>query len=101
MPDNLNINQTTNYPRNALIIPFGVGVRWHLNDNFTLNSEIVARKIFSDFADGIQADVNSKRLHDYYFLGGVSLTYSISNNGNKKASHNNRSLSSGLSCPRF
>ncbi len=92
---------TTDYPKNALIIPIGGGVRWHLNDNFTLNGEISARKIFSDYADGIQIRPKSK---DYYFFGGLSLTYLIQS-GKHKNQDNNTYLSAvhsgGVSCPKF
>ena len=101
-PDGIDTTRT-NYSKNALVIPVGGGARWHLTDNFTLNAEVSARKVFSFYADGLKTNPNSTRFKDYYFFGGLSLTYLFNSNKNNAKSNNlySGSGSSGVSCPRF
>ena len=94
---------TANYPKNAFILPIGGGARWHINDNFTLNAEIGGRKVFSSYADGIYANPDS-RSKDYYFFGGLTLTYLFCSNKHRNQSDNPylRAVNSGgASCPTF
>ena len=46
--DEINLN-----PKPALVIPFGLGYQYRLNDKLTFGAEFGYHYIFSDFADGI------------------------------------------------
>lgn len=96
-------NGTTDFAKNALIIPVGAGLRWHLTEEFTLNAEVSGRKVFSDYSDGLKLNPNSKHYKDYYFFGGLSISYLF--NSNRFKSRSNKLYSnvnySGVSCPRF
>ena len=72
------------------VIPFGIGVKYKINKNWTLGSELGFRATFTDFLDLLDGNrpahltpqdrlINSGNYSDkdwYYFLG-VSLSYSI------------------------
>jgi hypothetical protein len=104
-PDATNTNNTNNtsYSKNGLIIPIGGGIRWHLTDNFTLNGELSGRKVFSDYADGLKTNLNKTRFNDYYFFGGLTLTYLFNPIVNNSKSNNlyPNSSNSDVSCPKF
>jgi len=41
------------YKLNQLSIPFGMGLKWSVNDNFTLGFEFVYRRTFTDYLDDV------------------------------------------------
>lgn len=58
------------------ILPFGGGLRYHLNDLFTLTADIGARPVFSDQLDGISINGNSNA-NDWYLQTGITLLYNL------------------------
>lgn len=60
-------------------IPFGVGVKYKLGDNFNLGLEYGARKIFTDKLDGYNDPevLSSSRKSDWYYFLSLTLSYTI------------------------
>ena len=72
---------TSSYTKIA--IPFGIGTKYMINDQWNLGFEFIARKLFTDRLDGISdLTINKKLLGDtvdndmYYYLG-VNLSYTF------------------------
>lgn len=65
-------------------IPFGLGAKYVLHRNWNLGAEIMARKTFTDFLDGV-SDINPQTnwqrgnpfTNDWYFYTGFQVTYTI------------------------
>lgn len=53
--DETNINQTNERSAHSLVIPFGVGVKYSLNQRFEIGSEIITRKTFTDNLDNLDS----------------------------------------------
>ncbi len=63
---------------NFIAIPLGIGVKWHIIENFSLGFEVGQRTVFSDYLDGISKSANPNK-NDWYIFGGLSLMYIIGN----------------------
>jgi hypothetical protein len=72
--DLIAADQKANFSRVTLAIPIGGGLQWFINDNFTIGGEVGGRKTFSDYIDGISLAARAKT-KDYYFFGGLTLSY--------------------------
>lgn len=59
------------------VVPFGGGVRFAINDQFTIGLEGALRPTFTDYLDGVSQAGNPDQ-KDWYFTGGLTLSYSIS-----------------------
>ena len=68
----------TNYPNTHFVIPFGIGLRYDLSENWVLGLEAGFRLSFSDYLDGISKGANPGR-NDRYKLSGLTVTYRINN----------------------
>ncbi len=86
--------QTNN--KTTLVIPVGIGARYMFSNNLALSGEIIGRKSFSSYLDGLRA-ITSNR-DDYYFSGGISIAYVFSNNSKNRS---NNSKNFGSNCPKF
>ncbi len=69
---------STGYSNTHFVIPFGVGVRYDLSENWTLGLEAGFRLAFSDYLDGVSKAANPSR-NDRYKLSGLTITYRINN----------------------
>ncbi len=64
-------------------IPFGLGVKFILSQNWNLGTEFVARKTFTDYIDGISNAYIGKKStgnpldNDWYYYTGLTLSYTI------------------------
>ena len=60
-----------------LSLPFGAGFKWEASPSLNFGFEFGARKSFTDEIDGItnDDDVNSSIGNDWYYLTGVSISY--------------------------
>jgi len=91
MNSKTNIQPT--YELSSFTIPFGVGVKFLLNDKWNINFEFGARKTFTDYIDEIGEEVNVNRGagardpryytgnpndNDYYFYTGISIGFFLS-----------------------
>lgn len=56
-------------PSSFVAIPFGIGVRFDIDDQFVLGGEFGARPVLSDRIDGVSLNGNPDRKDWYYFLG--------------------------------
>jgi opacity protein-like surface antigen len=83
----LAVDAATNTPRTIPVIPVGAGVRYALNDRFSLNLETSYRLSFTDYLDGFSKSANPNK-NDHYFTHSIGLIYSF----NKK--------NKTLGCPR-
>lgn len=63
---------------NFIAVPIGIGIKWHIIENFSLGFEIGHRTVFSDYLDGISKFANPNK-GDWYMFGGLSLMYIIGN----------------------
>jgi hypothetical protein len=63
---------------NFVAVPMGIGIKWHIIENFSLGFEVGQRTVFSDYLDGISKAANPNK-GDWYLFGGLSLTYIIGN----------------------
>ena len=62
------------YSNSNFVIPFGVGLRYDLTENWVLGLEAGFRLAFSDYLDGISKGANPGR-NDRYKLSGFTVTY--------------------------
>ncbi len=76
----------TRLPKVLAVAPVGAGVRYFLNDRFSLIGETSYRLSFTDYLDGFSKAANAAK-KDHYFSHSVGVVYSF---GNK---------SKGLGCP--
>lgn len=67
-------DQAANYSKSNFVVPFGIGVRYDLNENWVLGAEAGFRLAFSDYLDGISQGANPSR-DDRYKLSTLSITY--------------------------
>lgn len=83
-----NTNNTNNRPYNNLqfAIPFGVGAKFLINENWNVSLQLGARKTFTDYIDDlyVSSTRNNPKLYeenssnkDMYFFGTVGLSYVI------------------------
>jgi hypothetical protein len=68
---------STPLPRVIAVAPVGAGVRYFLNDKFSLIAESNYRLSFTDYLDGFSKAVNPK-LRDHYLTHSVGVVYSFS-----------------------
>jgi len=66
------------YSNANFVVPFGLGVRYDLSENWVLGLEAGFRLAFSDYLDGISQGANPSR-NDRYKLSGLTITYRINN----------------------
>jgi len=69
-------NRTKGYDSYAFAIPFGMGIKYALNQNWALNFEVSSHYVFSDFLDdvsGVYPDVSQVN----YYENGVNLGVAI------------------------
>lgn len=93
----INADAKANYKKVTAAIPVGLGVKYSLNNNFNLSFEVGARKVFTDYLDGISKIANPNK-KDIYFFSGLTLTKAFG--GGKKAS-NRLFQKGGSDCPKF
>ena len=73
----LNEKTQSGYSPYAISIPFGGGVKWSLNRNWTLQAEVMTRKTFNDNLDDVsQKYVDASQLN--YYKDGVNLSEILS-----------------------
>jgi opacity protein-like surface antigen len=84
----LAADAATNTPRTLPVFPVGAGVRYALNDRFSLTAETSYRLSFTDYLDGFSKAANPNK-NDHYFSHSVGLIYSFVGMKNKT-----------LGCPR-
>jgi hypothetical protein len=76
-------------PKGLPIILAGMGLRYRINNNFSLNTEASYRYISSDYLDGFSHAANADK-NDHYYKFSIGLIYSKSNSGK-----------GALDCPKF
>lgn len=84
--EGLNNDINTRLPKGLPILPAGLGIRYRLNNNFSLNTEASYRYISSDYLDGFSQAANPDK-KDHYYKFSIGLTYSRNKNNG------------GLDCP--
>lgn len=72
----LTVDAATSTPRTIPVIPVGAGVRYTLNDRFSLTAETNYRLSFTDYLDGFSQSANPNK-NDHYFSHTVGLVYSF------------------------
>ncbi len=97
--EDVSIDKFAEYNRKHLIIPIGLGIKWHITPDKTLSIESSNRITFTDYLDGISKTAQPK-YRDWFLIGSVSFSQQFSlsgkNNGNPyRVSHTR------VSCPRF
>lgn len=61
-------------PTSFVAIPFGLGVRFDIDDQFVLAGEFGARPVLSDRIDGVSLNGNPDR-RDWYYFAGLNFSY--------------------------
>jgi hypothetical protein len=72
----LAIDAVTPTPRVIPVVPVGAGVRYALNDRFSLNAETSYRLSFTDYLDGFSKSANPGK-KDHYFTHSIGVIYSF------------------------
>ncbi len=80
----------------TVAVPVGGGVKWTFGDGWALRGEMMARKTFSDYFDGISKAASAKS-KDFYFTSGILLTRSFGGGGRRNFASDQRRGS----CPSF
>jgi hypothetical protein len=70
-------------PRVMPVVPVGVGLRYTLNNRFSLTGETAYRLSFTDYLDGFSKAANPK-LNDHYLDHSIGVMYSFDNSSNSK-----------------
>ncbi len=67
-------DQAAKYSSTNIVVPFGFGIKYDINENFVIALEAGFRFAFSDYLDGISQGANPAR-NDKYKLSGLTVTY--------------------------
>lgn len=67
-------DQNADFKKTQLTIPFGIGVRFQVNNIWSISIEGGARPAFSDYLDGI-SQAGTPNNDDWYGFGGIMLGY--------------------------
>ncbi len=76
LTNRLNIDASTIPPHIIPVIPVGAGLRYSLNNRFSLIGETSYRFIFTDYLDGFSQAVNPAK-KDHYMSHSVGVVYSF------------------------
>jgi Domain of unknown function (DUF6089) len=79
----LAIDIAKKLPRVMPVVPVGVGLRYTLNNRFSLTAETGYRLSFTDYLDGFSKAANPK-LNDHYLDHSVGVMYSFNDNSSSK-----------------
>lgn len=76
----LNDSQTTydperKYPAIAVVVPFGGGLRFRLNDEFSIATEMMYHITTTDYLDNIGPELHPAATKDHYGIASVKLMY--------------------------
>lgn len=76
----LNDSQTTydpqrKYPAIALVIPMGAGLRFRVNDEFSVATELMYNVTTTDYLDNVGPELLPAQTKDHYALAAVKLMY--------------------------
>ena len=97
--EDVNIDKLAQFSRTHLVLPLGIGIKWHITSHNTLSFETANRTTFTDYLDGISKTAQPK-FGDWYLVGMMSFSQNFSfsdkNNNNRHHKSNGR-----VSCPRF
>ena len=72
----LAIDAAKSLPRVIPVVPVGAGVRYALNDRFSLTGETSYRLSFTDYLDGFSKSADPGK-NDHYFSHSIGLIYSF------------------------
>jgi Domain of unknown function (DUF6089) len=79
----LAVDVAKKLPRVMPVVPVGVGLRYTLNNHFSLTGETGYRLSFTDYLDGFSKAANPK-INDHYLDHSLGVMYSFNNNSNGK-----------------
>lgn len=99
MFEDVNIDKLAQYNRNHLVVPMGIGVKWHISPNKTLSLEGANRTTFTDYLDGVSKTAQPK-YGDWYLIGTLSFSQQLTWGG-KNNYGNKRGFNASVSCPKF
>ncbi len=88
------------YSKSAFALMGGAGVRMQLNDRLAIGGEFGFRRSFSDYIDGI-SKLGGPRVKDYYFIGGVTVSWKLQSLGGGGGRGGNWGRGRGMGCPTF
>jgi OmpA-OmpF porin, OOP family len=93
-----HLDKNAAFNHNQIVIPYGLVVKWHINETSTIRVEAAMRKTFSDYFDGISKSASPNN-NDAYIMGSIGWEQTLSwgLHGWEKM----RFTSSGAYCPRF
>lgn len=74
--NNLAIDAAKKLPRVIPVVPVGAGVRYALNDRFSLIGETSYRLSFTDYLDGFSKAANPSK-NDHYLSHSIGIVYSF------------------------
>jgi hypothetical protein len=75
-PLNESVDITTGYSKFTAVFPFGIGLKYIIDDHWLTNAELGYRLTTSDFIDGYTQSASSKHNDVYYFLT-ISVSYRL------------------------
>jgi hypothetical protein len=96
--DRISADKKANFSRLTFSLPIGGGFQWFASDRFAIGGEVGGRKTFSDYLEQISV-VGSPKSKDYYFFGGLTLSYFFGDGNNW--GRNGRNKNGSVSCPTF
>ncbi len=64
-----------NYPAIALVIPFGGGLRFRVNDEFSVATEMMYQITSSDYLDNVGPELLPTTSKDHYGIAAIKLQY--------------------------
>ena len=89
MQAGLAVDAAKSLPPIIPVLPVGAGVRYSLNDRFSLIGETSYRLSFTDYLDGFSKAANPNK-NDHYLSHSIGVIYSFKKKNNKE-----------LGCPKW
>ena len=63
-------------PKSIPVIPLGIGIRYSISKNLSVNAETTYRIVFTDYLDGFSEAANPSK-NDHYYTHSIGLIYSF------------------------
>lgn len=60
--------------KSSVVFPLGFGLKYNINDNYTIKAEAALRVGANDYIDGVTNSASTE-FNDYYGIGGIAISY--------------------------
>lgn len=75
--ERVHLDKNAAFNRNQFVIPYGVILKWHINETMAIRAEASMRKTFSDYFDGVSQSASSSN-KDAYIVASIGWEQTLS-----------------------